>query len=79
MKTAKEWADEFREVAKDRPSAMGMTLECVIHDAMTDATISERYRCAGIAEGWPSTFDGAVSPQGRYAAENIAAAIRTDT
>lgn len=33
-------------------------------------------RCAQIAEGWPATFDGPVSSQGHYAAENIAAAIR---
>jgi len=40
------------------------------------ALAHEREKAAEIAEGWPSTFDGMVSPQGRYAAENIAAAIR---
>lgn len=48
MKTAEEWADEFREVAKDRPSAMGATLECLIRDAMEEAAEQEKDRCLAI-------------------------------
>lgn len=48
----------------------------IISDTIARAVSAERERCAKVAEEWPSTFDGMVSPQGRYAAENIAAAIR---
>lgn len=47
--------------------------------AIDKAIADERERCAEIAEGWPATFDGMVSPQGRYAAENIAHALRNPT
>lgn len=37
MKNPKVWAEEWREVARDRPSANGATLECFIRDIQQDA------------------------------------------
>lgn len=55
MKTAEQWAAEFRAVAKDRPSAMGATLECVIRDAM--AAAGSAWPAFGPSKDWGRSLD----------------------